>query len=150
MCDTQKGIPVGDTVMSLPLAFFQAGAPSVIASLWEVDDEATALLMRRFYENYFGQFSESRSLGASVYRSGKAMPKGDALGEAKQWLRRLNREDVRRLRMELQSEGDSARSHGSGESEVRGARLAPESENDYSDPYYWAAFVLIGDGGPLN
>lgn len=32
-------------------AFLQAGVPSVIASLWSVDDKATSLLMEKFYEN---------------------------------------------------------------------------------------------------
>jgi CHAT domain-containing protein len=32
-----------------------AGAPRVVASLWQVDDRATAQLMGRFYEAMLGQ-----------------------------------------------------------------------------------------------
>ncbi len=52
-------------------------------SLWKVDDEATALLMRRFYEGWTGAFTEPR---AGV-PAGEPMPKALALKEAKAWLR---------------------------------------------------------------
>ena len=39
----------GDEVVGLTRAFFFAGTPTVIASLWNVDDEATAILMKSFY-----------------------------------------------------------------------------------------------------
>jgi CHAT domain-containing protein/Tfp pilus assembly protein PilF len=49
-CETQLGeLSAGDEVVGLTRAFFFAGTPSVIATLWSVDDEATALLMERFY-----------------------------------------------------------------------------------------------------
>jgi CHAT domain-containing protein/uncharacterized protein HemY len=49
-CETQLGdLSGGDEVVGLTRAFFFAGTPSVIATLWSVDDEATALLMERFY-----------------------------------------------------------------------------------------------------
>lgn len=41
----------GDELISLENAFIFAGASSVVASLWNVQDEATAKLMERFYAN---------------------------------------------------------------------------------------------------
>lgn len=41
----------GEGLLSLTRGFMYAGASSVIASLWKVDDEATAELMRQFYTN---------------------------------------------------------------------------------------------------
>jgi tetratricopeptide (TPR) repeat protein/CHAT domain-containing protein len=42
-------VSAGDEVVGMTRAFFFAGTPSVIATLWSVDDEATGLLMERFY-----------------------------------------------------------------------------------------------------
>ena len=39
----------GDDVIAMSRAFMYAGSPSVIASLWSVDDEATEQLMVAFY-----------------------------------------------------------------------------------------------------
>jgi CHAT domain-containing protein len=36
--------------MALSRAFFYAGAHTVVASLWDVNDQSTAELMKRFYE----------------------------------------------------------------------------------------------------
>lgn len=41
--------------MSLTNAFLHAGARRVVASLWKVDDEATAELMQRFYQHLLGK-----------------------------------------------------------------------------------------------
>ena len=53
-----------------------------MVSLWQVEDRATALLMKRFYENWLGKYEEER--GGQV---GEPMPKAEALQEAKRWLR---------------------------------------------------------------
>jgi CHAT domain-containing protein len=49
-CQTALGKQVaGEGLLGLTWAFQYAGARSVLASLWEVNDAATAELMRRFY-----------------------------------------------------------------------------------------------------
>ncbi len=40
----------GEGLMGLARAFIEAGAGAVLASLWDADDEATAVLMRHFYK----------------------------------------------------------------------------------------------------
>jgi len=50
-CQTALGKEVrGEGLMGLTRGFMYAGAPRVVASLWRVDDRATAELMKRFYE----------------------------------------------------------------------------------------------------
>ena len=82
-CETALGKELpGEGYIGLASAFLQVGARCVLVSLWNVDDEATALLMRRFYENWTG-----RSLPGDSQPARGPMPKGEALREARQWLR---------------------------------------------------------------
>jgi len=49
-CQTALGKEIkGEGLVGLTRGFMYAGAPRVVASLWKVDDKATAELMRRFY-----------------------------------------------------------------------------------------------------
>jgi CHAT domain-containing protein/Tfp pilus assembly protein PilF len=89
-CESQMGdLTAGDELIGLTRAFFFAGTPTVVASLWSVDDEATGLLMERFYTHLQA-----------------GMGKAEALRQAQ-----------------------------------------IETREEYPNPYYWAAFVLSGDGG---
>jgi CHAT domain-containing protein len=53
-CSTGLGKDVrGEGLISLTRGFMYAGASGVVASLWKVDDQATAHLMKLFYEGMF-------------------------------------------------------------------------------------------------
>jgi CHAT domain-containing protein len=71
-CETGLGQDVrGEGLVGFAHAFLQAGARSLLVSLWKVDGRATSLLMTRFYED--------------LWR--RQMGKAAALREAKEWLR---------------------------------------------------------------
>jgi CHAT domain-containing protein len=65
-CETgRSAVWEGDELLGLARGFLYAGTPSLVVSLWMVNDRSTAQLMRRFYEGL---------------RDG--LPKGQALREA--------------------------------------------------------------------
>jgi len=89
-CDSALGKDLNsEGIIGLPRGFLYAGAKSVIASLWKVNDDATATLMSRLYAR---------------------IRKGEGPGSA-----------------------------------LRGAQLEMMQDEQWSSPYYWAAFVLQGD-----
>ena len=51
-CDTGQGEITGDGVIGLSRSLIAAGVPSVLVSLWSVDDASTAKLMTGFYQNW--------------------------------------------------------------------------------------------------
>jgi len=67
-CQTALGPEIrGDGLAGLARGFMYAGAPRVIASLWRVDDRATAELMRRFYRHHLrGRQTAAASLRAAI------------------------------------------------------------------------------------
>lgn len=82
-CQTAKGPGwFRGEPMGLATSLLGVGARSVVASLWKVDDLATARLMDRFYENLSGSYQDERR-----GLRGEAMSKAMALAEAKLWLR---------------------------------------------------------------
>jgi len=129
-CRTARGeMEAGDGFVALTWGFLFAGSRSVVASLWEVDDNATALLMARLYENLLGSFPEPRHVAGQNFAAGTPIPPAVALLEAKRWLRGLSRTDAETQVQRLL--GPSA--------------TVPSGDRPYSDPFYWGAFVLIGE-----
>jgi CHAT domain-containing protein len=117
----------GEGVLGFSQAFLLAGARSVVLSLWKVDDTATALLMVRYYQNLLGK------------REGlaKPLPKAEALREAKAWLRTLTAVATDKAVAALPA-AERGSERAKGPAAAAGAR-------PYAHPYYWSAFILIGD-----
>jgi CHAT domain-containing protein/Flp pilus assembly protein TadD len=71
-CDTAMAsgyfsdVPPGDEFVGLTNAFLRAGARSVLATLWEVDDQSTSTLMRSFYSR-MGRSGRAESLTAAQH-----------------------------------------------------------------------------------
>jgi CHAT domain-containing protein len=122
-CDTGLGkLSTGDELVGLTRAFIYAGTPSVVASLWSVDDSSTAHLMASFYRNL------------------KAMSKVEALRQAQlELIRGEGRSDMlaRRGVGGIGKLGETTKSES--------ASQGPISIST-SHPYFWAPFILVGDG----
>lgn len=82
---------------SLAHSFLQAGARRVVASLWKVNDAATAELMKRFYRQMFNRQTLKGKLASPA-------------------------------------------------AALRAAQLEMWRESRWQRPFYWAAFVLQGEG----
>jgi CHAT domain-containing protein len=147
-----------DEFVGLPATFMQLGAAGVVATLWQVDDLATALLMARFYDDHL--------------KKGLSPPA--ALKEAQAWLRSSTRADLtayaraaaRAGRLDnlmalqlygvLNSRGrspdrrfapvwDLVHNQGSLRSiSSSSAALDEDNSRPFSHPYYWGAFVYTG------
>jgi CHAT domain-containing protein/Tfp pilus assembly protein PilF len=73
-CNTGLGKDVkGEGLIGLTRGFMYAGAGGVAASLWKVDDEATAELMKHFYE---GMFQRGLTPAAALREAQLGMWKG--------------------------------------------------------------------------
>jgi CHAT domain-containing protein/tetratricopeptide (TPR) repeat protein len=91
-CQTGLGKDVkGEGLLGLTRGFMYAGSPRVVVSLWKVQDDATAVLMTKFYTNML------------KYKLKSA-------------------EALRKAQLEMSQSGSK-----------------------YTDPYYWAGFILQGE-----
>jgi CHAT domain-containing protein len=124
-CETALGEHRGgEGFVGFSQALFFAGARTLVLSQWKVDDKATTLLMHRFYENLLGSRPEQKT----------PLSKLEALTEAKRWLKGLEADEAARRLKDL------------------GVKLTADWERKQPDrpfahPYFWAAFILVGDPG---
>jgi CHAT domain-containing protein len=86
----------GDEQLGLGRAFLAAGAPSLVMSLWPVEDNATNELMQLFYQYLLKGESKAQALRAAQ------------------------------------------------------CSLLHRANSTYTHPYFWAAFRLVGEVGPLK
>jgi CHAT domain-containing protein/Tfp pilus assembly protein PilF len=77
-CNTGSGkISRAEGVMSLGRAFLAAGSSSVTVSLWQVSDDSTAVLMKKYYEGLLTNKKKSIALAEAryaVFESGSRDP----------------------------------------------------------------------------
>jgi CHAT domain-containing protein/tetratricopeptide (TPR) repeat protein len=133
-CNTARGETTGgDDVLGLTRGLFAAGAKAAIVTLWEVNDLSTSLFMGEFYRRLKAGGSPAWSLRQAqdflrnlqpeeIQRELEKLEQGLAAGAA--------RDAVKRGRATRDLAGDEA--------------FAYEEPVDYSHPFYWAPFVLVG------
>ncbi|MCH2022611.1 MAG: CHAT domain-containing protein [Saprospiraceae bacterium] len=62
-CETGYGrFEQGEGIISLARSFMYAGAPSLVVSLWQVNDVSTALIMKSFYDNLANGMNKAQAL----------------------------------------------------------------------------------------
>jgi CHAT domain-containing protein/Tfp pilus assembly protein PilF len=78
-CDTGGGDITGDGVVGLSRSLISAGVPSVLVSLWAVNDNSTAFLMTEFYRNLQQNPNKAVALRQAMLTTMKQYP------NPKQW-----------------------------------------------------------------
>jgi tetratricopeptide (TPR) repeat protein len=132
-CESGLGKPGGgEGLVGFAAAFLHKGARSVVLSRWRVDDNATTLLMQRFYENLLGKRKGLK----------KPTPRALALAEARKWLAALPRTEAEKRLGRLA--GGVPRGTFKPLPTVEGQRDEP-GDRPFAPPRYWAAFVILGD-----
>lgn len=127
----------GDELIGLTRALIYAGAASVIASLWSVDDLSTRILMEHFYN----ELKAGHHKVDALQRAQLAVMKMTA-GQGQEYLSLYRKRNVKVAGVDgYDCEWTSIIDHLYPERTDR-TRL---NELCFSDPYYWAPFVLIGD-----
>ena len=80
-CNSGRGNIKVEGVVGIARAFLGAGARSVIATLWAIDDEATLAFMRHFYDHLVAGQSASKSLHQAM----KRMRESEKSNAVKHW-----------------------------------------------------------------
>jgi len=115
-----------DEGLSIASGLIGVGAACAIASLWPVDDLATALLMSRLYRM---MVSEDHS-------------PPEALRKAQLWLREVSRVELRAfldrhpaIRAEFLRRGGE---------EYQSILAMDDDDKPFAHPYFWAGFIAAG------
>jgi CHAT domain-containing protein len=121
-----------DEAVTLLYGLLEAGAASVVGSLWRVDDAATTLLMNRFYEEL------ARGVTAPI-----------ALARAQRWLSSANRTELSRTTEgwlpSLRSRIEASTTRLERDLAIPDGRpTRATADTPFADPYYWGAFVHVG------
>jgi CHAT domain-containing protein/tetratricopeptide (TPR) repeat protein len=125
------------------------GATAVMATLWQVSDNSTPMLMREFYRN------KQRGPGltkAEALRQGQlTLLNGTGIVQSQRDVQKGVAESGLKLVVSSEADESSQQKRGPGHFDVVfvGKRDAPPfahpKSRPFSHPYYWAPFILIGN-----
>ena len=81
-CHSGRGrILKGEGVVGIARAFLAAGARSVLISLWAIDDEATMVFMKSFYQH----LREGKTASAAIHQAMKFLRESEKFSEMRYW-----------------------------------------------------------------
>jgi CHAT domain-containing protein/Tfp pilus assembly protein PilF len=114
----------GTEISGISGYFLGRGAKSVVASLWQVSDQSTALMMQKFY----GYLSQGMSKAEAIQKAQLDLLQLNNLKASSQALAQLPRAAIA-----IQS--------------VKSIDPRPNAHQDigYAHPFFWAPFILIGN-----
>jgi CHAT domain-containing protein len=120
-----------DEYIGLPFGFLLAGSPSMVSTLWKVDELASTLLLIRFYENL------------------ETLSTVTALNEAQQWLRNLTSEGLEVLLKDLKPQIDEIFDRLPLKERTRYVNAPLKGAQNrkpfpFVEPHYWSGFIAIG------
>ena len=129
-------ITISNEYISLATGFLFAGSPSVVSSLWAVDQVSTAFLFIKLYEN-LKNYPELKEGDVPV-----------ALRDAQNWLRNLTSEEGEKLLEKIYPQIESlfpGKPRSARAFKIGALKRIKESETyPFADPFYWAAFTATG------
>ena len=142
-CQTGMGDIEADGVAGLQRGLKKAGVHTMMMSLWDVNDEATGMLMTTFYEGLLQGKSKQQALRDAQQRvrtfAGNSAQAQRAINEEEDYMAEVEAElsrgsrDVRPLKFLRQNGGKNNTN-----------TAAPEEpKKPYAAPRYWAAFILL-------
>jgi CHAT domain-containing protein len=125
---------ISDEYVGLPSGFLFAGSPSVVSSLWTVNDLSTSFLMIKLYEILF---DENQQVSVPV-----------ALKQAQYWLQDLTIDKLDEFLQQYQPQIDKHLVQlRPGQRKIYQKSLERIRERQpypFANPYYWAGFTATG------
>ncbi|MCA2703052.1 MAG: DUF3110 domain-containing protein [Microcystis sp. M179S2] len=133
---------ISDEYIGLPSGFLFAGSPSVVSSLWTVNDLSTSFLMIKLYEILF---DENQQVSVPV-----------ALKQAQNWLQNLTVKEAEKnlesqtfqqaliqLQKTLSKKELFELEDAIAVRQTKWKTMSPE-DKPFNNPFYWAAFIASG------
>ncbi|MCZ8359335.1 MAG: CHAT domain-containing protein [Microcystis sp. LE19-388.1G] len=125
---------ISDEYIGLPSGFLFAGSPSVVSSLWKVNDLSTAFLLIKFYE--------------TLPKNPKKGEIAVSLKNAQKWLQTLTldqfEQELERFQLQLDKIINQL---GGGKRPIFNESLKQIRQRQpypFKNPYYWAGFIATG------